>query len=61
MSEQKREVVIDTFINVHYVALSNLPWALAQARQIGLVLASRTHLNGLTTSVQAPPYLLPRL
>ena len=51
MSEQKREVVIDIFINVHYVALSNLPWALAQARQIGLALAWRTHLNGLTTSV----------
>ena len=34
------------FINVHCIALSNLPWALAQA--------------GLTTSVQAPPYLVPR-
>ena len=35
MSEQKkREVVHDIFINVHCIALSNLPWALAQARQI---------------------------
>ena len=34
MSEQKREVVHDTFINVHCIALSNHPWALAQARQI---------------------------
>ena len=30
MSEQKREVVHDIFINVHCIALSNLPWALAQ-------------------------------
>ena len=45
MSEQKREVVHD-IINVHCVALSNLTWALAEA--------------GLTTSVQAPPYLVPR-
>ena len=33
MSEQKREVVHDIFINVHCIALSNLPWALAQARK----------------------------
>ena len=37
MSEQKREMVYDIFVNVHSIALSNLPWALAQA--------------GLTTSV----------
>ena len=46
MSEQKRGVVQDIFINIHCIVLSNLPWALAQA--------------GLTTSVQAPPYLVPR-
>ena len=46
MSEQKRGVVHDIFVNVHCIVLSNLPWALAQA--------------GLTTSVQAPPYLVPR-
>ena len=34
MSEQKREVVHDIFINVHCIALSNLTWALAQARKI---------------------------
>ena len=33
MSEQKREMVHDTFINVHCIALSNLPWALAQAEK----------------------------
>ena len=58
MSEQKREVVHDIFINVHCIALSNFPWVLAQAKK---ALASRMHLNGLTTSVQAPPYLIPRL
>ena len=35
MSEQKkREVVHDIFINVHCIALSNLPWVLAQARKL---------------------------
>ena len=34
MSEQTREVDHDIFINVHCIALSNLPWALAQERQI---------------------------
>ena len=33
MSEQKREVVHDIFINVHCISLSNLPWALAQAKK----------------------------
>ena len=33
MSEQTREVDHDIFINVHYIALFNLPWALAQARE----------------------------
>ena len=33
MSEQKREIVHDTFINVHCIALSNLSWALAQAKK----------------------------
>ena len=31
MLEQEREVVHDIFINVHSIALSNLPWPLAQA------------------------------
>ena len=34
MSEQKREVVHDIFVNEHCIALSNHPWPLAQARQI---------------------------
>ena len=61
MSEQKIEVVHDIFINVHCVLypISNGHWL--KQEKLGLALASRTHLNGLTISVQAPPYLLPRV
>ena len=61
MSEQKREVVHDISINVHCMPfpISHGHWL--KQEKLGLALASRTHLNGLTTSVQAPPYLIPRL
>ena len=59
--QNKREMVHDIFINVHCIALSisHVHWL--KQEKFGLALASRTHLNGLTTSVQAPPYLVPRL
>ena len=58
MSEQKREMVRDIFINVHC-----MPYPISHGHWLKqrLALASRMHLNGLTTSVQGPPYLLPRL
>ena len=60
MSEQKREVVHDIFM---YIAL---PYPITHGHRLkqenlGLAFASRTHLNGLTTSMQAPPYLIPGL
>ena len=59
MSEQKREVDHDIFINVTLLyPISHGHWL--KQDKLGLALASRMHLNGLTTSVQAPPYLLPR-
>ena len=61
MSEQKRKMVHDIFINVHCMSypISHGHWL--KQEKLGLELPSRMHLNGLTTSVQAPPYLFPRL
>ena len=60
--QNKRERWIMIF-SYMYIAL---PYPISHGywlkqEKLGLVLASRTHLNGLTTSVQAPPYLIPRL
>ena len=50
MSEQEREVVHDIFINVHCIALSNLPGHWLKQAPTWL-----NHLIGLTTHMQAPP------
>ena len=48
MSEQKREVVHDIFINVHCMPypISHGHWL--KQDKFGLALASKTHLKGLT-------------